>query len=463
MYSRRDQVQAHSFLVGRLTSAVLRVDPDALDRPLRRTVVGLAGGTAVAGLVLVVVLVVGLLSPKSGGAWREPGTLVVDEDTGSRYLFVEGKLRPVLNYASARLLVGGGPKVAAVGTADLKGVPQGGPIGIMGAPDSLPTGGGARAWTVCSMSTPDGPGVALALTADVPGSPAPAAPAPQPAAGSAAQPASPAAEGALLVRAPDGSTHLAWHDRRMRVTATWVPAALGLDPATVVPVTASWLNTLPAGPDLGSPDVRRGGAGPVIGGAPTVVGQLLEVPESVVGRKFYLVEAGGLVPLTDTVAALLVADPATPEPPRRVTASALANVPLHPVPDWQSATPAALPTPLELDGGAPCVRWTGESAEVIAGPQITAGRGPATQAVVRDARTADRVEVAPGAGLLVRTRPAPGVPGAGLYLVTDAGTKFPVASGDAAAALGTPADTATPVPADLIALLPTGPVLDRIT
>ncbi|PPK70912.1 type VII secretion protein EccB [Actinokineospora auranticolor] len=444
MYSRRDQVQAHSFLVGRLVSAVLRVDPDAVDRPLRRTVVGLAGGTAVAGLVLIVVLVVGLLSPGGATAWRQPGTLVVDEDTGSRYLMVDGRLRPVLNYASARLMLGKDPKVATVDTADLAGVPQGGPIGIMGAPDSLPAAGGpVRRWAVCAMSTTDGPGVALAI-------------------GTTPDPV-PAADGALLVRAPDGATHLAWRDRRMRVTATWVPAALGLDPGTAVPVTESWLNALPAGPDLGPPKVRRGGEGPTIAGRPTAVGQLIQVPEAVVGRKFYLAQPTGLLPVTDTVAALLVADPAAEEPPRQVTASAVAEATLLPAPDWQTAMPAELPAPLDLAGGTPCVRWDGDSAELVVRGKIGGERAPDTQGAERDTRTADRVEVEPGAGTLVRTRPAPGVPGAGMYLVTDAGTKYPVASADAATALGHPADTAAQVPADLIALLPTGPVLDRIT
>ncbi|MDU0295112.1 type VII secretion protein EccB, partial [Saccharothrix longispora] len=90
-------------------------------------------------------------------------------------------------------------------------------------------------------------------------------------------------------------------------------------------------------------------------------------------------------------------------------------------------------------------------------------RAAALPGATRDERVADRVEVAPGAGLLARTRPAPGVPGEGVYLITEPGAKYPVASADAAAALGLPVESATAVPADLLALLPTGPVLDRIT
>jgi hypothetical protein len=76
-----------------------------------------------------------------------------------------------------------------------------------------------------------------------------------------------------------------------------------------------------------------------------------------------------------------------------------------------------------------------------------------------DARVADEVDIAPGAGLLARTLPAPGVPGTGLYVVTEDGAKFPVANEAAATALGYRIASAVPVTADLLALLPTGPVL----
>jgi hypothetical protein len=46
-----------------------------------------------------------------------------------------------------------------------------------------------------------------------------------------------------------------------------------------------------------------------------------------------------------------------------------------------------------------------------------------------------------------------------MYLVTEDGAKFPVANDAAASALGYSSSTAVAVPADLLALLPTGPVL----
>ena len=92
-------------------------------------------------------------------------------------------------------------------------------------------------------------------------------------------------------------------------------------------------------------------------------------------------------------------------------------------------------------------------AEPVGAPTVVAGTAAA------DARVADQVRVAPRAGLLARTLPAPGVPGEGLYLVTEDGAKFPVADNAAATALGYATSAAVAVPADLLALLPTGPVL----
>jgi type VII secretion protein EccB len=158
VYGRRDQVQAHSFLAGRLVSAVLRVDPDSAERPLRRTTAGLLGGIGIAVLVTGVVVAVSLFGGRAPD-WREPGVLVVEAGTGSRYLLVDGRLRPVLNYASARLLTGGAPKPVEVEPADLDQTPRGTPIGILGAPDALPASSAAQPWTVCA-----GPGSTITLT-----------------------------------------------------------------------------------------------------------------------------------------------------------------------------------------------------------------------------------------------------------------------------------------------------------
>jgi type VII secretion protein EccB len=446
MYGRREQVEAHSFLVGRILAAVLRTDPDAADRPLRRTTVGMAGGIGIAILVMGIVLVITLFGGSGSDSWREkPGTLVVDEDSGNRYLLIDGRLRPVLNYASARLLVEGSPPVASVSAGDLADFPKGAPIGIPGAPDTLPSPAAAgQPWTVCAGVDKDDPGVAVTV-GDVPGV------------------TEMGVGQAVLVRVGE-EQYLAWHGTRLRITATWVPRALGMDPATAVPVDSAWLNTLPAGPDLGSPPVDHGGGGPVVAGRPTTIGQLVTVPDAV-GDTTFVVAGGGLLPVSRTVATLLGADPDVTMPPAMaITPAQLATQEVLAAPVWQAELPPRPPTALDPTAGVPCVRWAADRASLVSAPGMVGSTVDSAQAgITRDGRVADLVDVAPGAGLIARTRPAPGVPGAGVYLVTEAGAKFPVANGKAAEALGFSVDAAEPVPAELLALLPTGPVLDLLT
>ena len=102
MQNRRDQVQAHAFVVGRLVSALLRAEPDAPMTPLRRFVVGTFWGALLGALAVAGFGVYGFISPGGSTAWRAGGALIVEKETGARYVFVEGELRPVVNYASAR-------------------------------------------------------------------------------------------------------------------------------------------------------------------------------------------------------------------------------------------------------------------------------------------------------------------------------------------------------------------------
>src|SRR5262249_23622775 len=79
-------------------------------------------------------------------------------------------------------------------------------------------------------------------------------------------------------------------------------------------------------------------------------------------------------------------------------------------------------------------------------------------------RAVDRVIVEGGHGALVKTLPVPGAASAGttVYLVTDEGIKYGLALGQLStqSVLGYDGVTPTPIPADLLSLVPTGPGLD---
>ncbi len=463
MHARRDQVQAHTFMVGRLISALLRGEPDLPVTPMRRTPTGLIIGLILAALAVGGLVVFALLVPGGATAWRKPGTLIVEKQTGNRYVLLDGRLRPVLNYASARLLLGPKLVIDSVSAKSLAGVPRGGAVGIVGAPDVLPGSAASDApWLVCATSTVDTSGTghpALALRVGT-------------GTGTGAQPLPDRL--AVLVRTAEGTRYLAWRDRRMRLSAPWVAQALGLDDSAALPVRDSWIDALPAGPDLGPrPVPGQGLAGPQFDGQPSKVGQVFVVHGTGVLQRFYQLSAGGLVPMTATGVALALGDPAIaqsyggqPPQPRELSPAALGAATVLPAPDWQAQAP---PSPPTLASGAervPCVQVIPGADNPTVSVMTAAagaiggagGNGPAQS---RDARVADQIAVQPGGGLLARTQPAPGQPGIGLYLVTEEGAKYPVADPASAEALGVAATSAVPVPADLLALLPTGPVLER--
>jgi type VII secretion protein EccB len=446
-------------MVGRLTSALVHAEPDAAETPMRRMTLGSFGGLMIGALLVAGFLVWGLIFPSGKAVALTSGTLIVTKSTGSRYLYLGGMLRPVLNWASARLLLGGQPQVQAVPDASLASTPQGPPLGIVGAPDSLPPAASHGGWLACSKAAANGSGGPLVtLTIGAPGATTPV----------------PGGD-AVLVRAA-GSSYLLWQGARLRIDAPWIPGALGLGSAPVIGVKATWLNAVPTGPDLRSLAVPGiGGPGPAIGGRATRVGQVLRARNVGSPDQFYLVEAGTVAPVTRTQAALALTDPATAAAypgtspaPVPVSPGAIASVPVSrtALPD-RSGVPATPPT-ADTPGPppqAPCIYYPGGTPApsarfVFAAPP--AGVRPAVGApgVTATPEVANRIMVTAGGGGLVRPQSAPGVPGGSLFLVTGPGVKFPVPSADAAAALGYPVAAAQRLPATLLGLLPTGPALD---
>lgn len=96
MQSKRDQVHAHTFMMGRLSSSLLMADPDAPESPLGRTTRGVVFGVLVTVLIGAGATVYGLLRPGGNDAWRDGKHLVVNRDTGARYLWTgtDGVLHP---------------------------------------------------------------------------------------------------------------------------------------------------------------------------------------------------------------------------------------------------------------------------------------------------------------------------------------------------------------------------------
>ncbi|MFE2413403.1 type VII secretion protein EccB [Kitasatospora sp. NPDC059408] len=458
MQSRRDQVQAHLFVVSRLASGMLRAEPDAADTPTGRTTRGAVTGLALGVLIGLGAAVYGVMVPGGDTAWAKPGTLVMVKETGARYLYVGGQLHPVLNDTSAKLVAGEQMAVEEVSRASLADTPRGAPVGIAGAPDGLPPAGdlAGGTWLVCATVQPGAAGAAPVPKLGVQLDPAREGKALAPGQG-------------LLVTTPDGAVHLLWQGQRLRVdTANKAIQALGYSGTTPFPVPAGLLNALPAGPDLAAPAVPgRGDPGPALAGAPTRVGRLFEAP----GGVRYLLQREGLVPLTGTQFALLMGDPRTQNDAYGGTAPAparigAADLAAHTAPGAGAPTPGlpesppTLVTPLRDEGvcadlhvgtGAPV-----GSVTVLGAADAGAGRAPVSPP---GCAVTDLVAVRPGRGALVRALSGGGT-GSTEYLVTEAGVRYPLPSAAAVKQLGYAGATPVAVPSGVLGLLPTGPSLD---
>ncbi|MDN3354810.1 type VII secretion protein EccB [Actinomadura sp. DC4] len=462
MQSRRDQVQAHLFVMGRITSGMLRADPDAPESPQGRTNRGTVAGIVVAVLLCAAAFVWGLISPGKSNSWRDSQSLIVDQDTGASYLYVDGRLRPVRNYASARLIGGTKMKTRKVRTKSLNGAPHGQPVGIIGAPDALPSPGdlSQNPWAVCSGTGDTGTNAPITTLA----------------VGVSGAEDSPLTAGeGMLVIGPDSAVYLVWQGSRLRLNQKGgAMSALGYAGRLPAPVSAAFLDALPAGPDLTAPAIPgMGTAGPVLDGHASRVGQVFRV--GVIGSdpRYYQLRQNGLTEVSATVADMLLADAQV----RRLAygGRSTSAVPLAPdalnqhlAPADQASSVSAMPeTPPRLvDRGVgedACVRiapgGTGPRVSVVLATRASLGlvaQAPTATACV----PVERITVPPGGGTLVRALAADGGTGAATtYLVTDTGTKFRVATSSDLVALGYSAGEAVALPSPLLAMVPSGPEL----
>ncbi|QFU87701.1 type VII secretion protein EccB [Amycolatopsis sp. YIM 10] len=461
MWTQRDQIQAYQFLRRRLVSALVSADANHPVSPGRRLVLGTIIGIAVALLITAVFGVIGLLKPSGGKDWLAGGKVIVEEETGARFILgEEGTLHPVLNYASARLLAGGdGSATVKVPAKNLAKAGRGPRVGIPGAPDSLP--GKERLqtgpWISCSRTSRDQPTDAEPATSVLLG------------ASSTGRPLA-AGEG-LLVRLPGGERYLISSGHRFRLSPE-AGAALGYDRRVPIVVSSRWLNTVPAGRDLDFVEVDGAGRkGPRVGVRDTEIGQVLSVAGTSTPG-YYLVRAEGLVPITQTEAALIMQAPANAAAQVSSGGGQTIEVSAADVAAAGLATdagtaggadpagyPDRIPVAVEVNGEtvAVCAEGDGSgSAKVTIGASAPLPAGARPQPVAAgDGRTADEVYVPPSGGAVVAEQPSGTV-----YVLTDLGTKYPVASGEALAALGYGAVPKLPVSAGLLALVPSGPALD---
>ncbi|MEO5831813.1 MAG: type VII secretion protein EccB [Nakamurella sp.] len=466
MVDRRDvgaaQVRAHRFARHRTDEAMTtgNASSGGAVGGLGRRCTVLSYG--VASVILVGTSALALVRPAPD--WRSAAVLV---DTGSGAVFVnrEGVLFPALNLTSA-LLAAPGPAPSLpmeVSVADIASASRGATLGIPGAPDQLPTAGRliTDGWSICDETTADG---ALVSTEVI----------------GAAAAGSPLATAAALLVVPSSGlanpdpvkstvAQLVWAGHRTPVDLRDVASiqALGLAGVTPRPISDVLLAAIPISPPIsvmapsGSGQPPRGFTVRDHNGLPVPVGAVLRVLRADGTVTLHLVHQDGVELISPLVADLLRyrtdAQLVTVEPRQLAVLPAV---------DARIATTVPAVAPQLLSSSAVpmiCAAWRGEERgwDVVVGTVLPDGTTTATPAIA--GAQVDRVQIAGGAGALVRRleRTSADNGSTPMVLVTDLGVVHPVTR-EAAVRLGLTSDNGVvpAVPAALIDAMVAGPMLD---
>jgi len=466
MASKRDQLQAYQFLVQRATSALVTGETDPEQPPFRRPASASFASVALAVVALACVGVYGMIVPGGNSAWRKDNAVIVEKETGTRYVYLSGRLHPVTNYASALLLVGGQGSTERVSRDSMVDVPRGPRIGIPDAPDSLP--GEDRllpgSWSLCSAPASDVAGSRIEESVLLVGS--------APAGGLGL------GDQALLVQlVPTGERFLVWRGHRHKINGDAVNIGLALSTQSWARVGRSWLDVLPEGAPIGPIEVPEAGApSTAVPSRPDIrVGTLLVVHTTGGGRQYYLAERDALRPITELQYDIqrshgpILAAYDGGEPTAIPLAPSLAAMApqVTPADATPGAPPATRPAIARLrdgdatvcatfDPGAAAPRLTTEPTLPPADPLATTARRSANGTPL-----ADRVYVPPGWAAVVEAMPSADAPVGTLTVVTDMGRRYPLATPEVLAMLGYPAVHPVRLPAGLVARLPEGPSLDQ--
>ncbi|RVW05111.1 type VII secretion protein EccB [Rhodococcus xishaensis] len=461
----RWQVSGYRFLVRRMEHALVRRDVRMLSDPMRSQSRALGVGVAIACLGLAAAAALALFRPqdKIGNA-----SIVVGKDSGAMFVVMDGALHPVLNLASARLIVGESAKPVMVNESEIDTRPRGALVGIPGAPSALPAGGGTEGqpWTVCDTVSSDG--LRSVTTTVVVGEPAWDDRVGQLDSGEA-----------LLVSQSD-KTFLLYDGHRAPIDLgdQAVTRALGLEGAQPRPISRGMLNAIPEALPIAAPDIDGAGSVPDYEIAGRTVGSVVKVKRGDDAR-YYVVLRDGVQEVSEATAVLVhFSDSQGQAEVPTVAPDALGQAPTSRGLDV--ATFPSAPPRLVSDADEPvsCLTWTphgsvegDDSGRVDATLAVSAGRGlpvPSDARTVRLAQAdgpgdnADAVYVRSGGSGFVQTTGLESGSSrrGGMFFIADTGVRYGVKNADAAKALGFEVPGA-PAPWRIVELLAPGPSLGK--
>lgn len=456
MTSKRDLYQSYKFMIQRLVSSLVQRESDPLQSSMRRLVGSAFGSVMIAIIALAVAGVIGLVSPGGNKSWKDAGSVIVEEETGARFVWLADTagtyhLHPVPNLGSGALLVGTS-EVVSVSHESLVDAPRGPELGIPGTADSIPPADRllGKPWTLCSLPAENKSGTLVPNTALV--------------IGRERTSGTPVDQQAMLLRDIESQgLYLIWNSHRYLIPdETAALTAMGLATATQIRVGSAWLTALPTGKDL-APATPAGTGSPSDAVPGYVIGQVLSSPAAS-GMSYYLVEADGLLPVSPLTAALTaqVRGAATEVSPQAL-AGLTVKAAAAPEPADIPATMPPLAEPRSADSTV-CASFGDNPAT----PEISleAGVEGAEKAAASPRREqngnvlADRVVVRGGYGALVQSIASPTDLTGPLFLVTDEGKRYAFANQSVADSFGYGEVEPIRMPASLVDRIEMGSALD---
>jgi len=392
MATKKDLIEAQGFSRRRLLSAFTGGAPGGKEldpaKPLRAVVAGVA---LTVGVILVGVFW-GIMQPGLPGDWQN-NRLIVATDTGARYVSVEGTLYPVINTASARLLIPAGEfKVVRTDQAALDGIPVGPAIGILGAPDDLPAPSALinSSWTAC---IDDGEGTAVSLSSS-------------PIADISTGTGAVVQRGEELFVIADGLRYSVSAD-----DANAVLRAVGLGTSDILEVDGRWLNLFESGEEL--EPIRLNAIGASVPGTDLTAGTIVHVQGSPADERYVALATGELARLSPLAYQLyLLGSGQEADAEEEVSPAEVADVPTVPNAggdDWPT-----LPLKPLAAGESPCAMLTDDAHTVLG----------ATTTELPEERSG--VDVKVGGGALMRVSAATDDALGMTVLIDESGTAYAI-------------------------------------
>ena len=423
MPSRQDQLHSYQFMIQRVVAALVMRETDPNQAPFKRAMGATMVSLLISALAMGGVAAYALFTGSGATTNKDNDVVLIEKETGANYVRKEGRLYPMLNYASAVLIAGKNEK-RTVSQSSLRNEARAPMIGIVGAPTSITEVRRLlkEPWTICTMTDDVSQRarsilkVGKAVTAGTVFAPG---------------------EAALVKDAPGAGAkyYLIWNNNRYLLKGVTGENVVS-DKSRAALVSQAFLNAFPAANDIEKIAITDAGkqsqklSGRRIG----TVFSLLRPSDG--SYRWFVVVAKGYAEIAEFDVDVLLADPQYREitgtnQVQSIEESALGdnvveNTPANGIPGNRGSlipVPAKKPHIIEPTKGLCAQASQGGVTELRHSvpldpiPARTSTETPQTPPGQPVKAAVDQIDMAPGAGVLVQDMTAPGVPSGALAIV----------------------------------------------